>query len=114
MSPLLALTLTLLILVFALGLPTITRDLKRRRYRRDAERFAREPRVGDKAGYELDGNRWMVGIVVMHDNIACLETERVTAVGTVTSTGERDINSLRYFAPDTPLGIINMDRSEFN
>lgn len=87
--------------------PLVQWRMRERRYRLEAERFKREPRVGDKAGYKLIGDWWMVGVVQIDADtrVAQLVTERVTAFGVTNSTGTRDMRDLRWFPPDTPLGI---------
>lgn len=122
MSPSLALILSLLILIFALGLPTITRRLRSVRYARESARFLREPRVGDKAGYRIPSSlgptTYLVGVVTLAGEgdegvqMVELETDHTTALGTTRRHTWRAASTLRWFPPATPLGINTIDDPE--
>ena len=78
----------------------------------ESERFKREPRVGDKAGYRLDRSTYVVGWVYSIDNLVenrptvlGLETPTEGPMGTIERRSTRYLQDLRWFPPDTPLGI---------
>lgn len=91
----------------------------RKRYHdlHEADRFSRDPRVGDLAGYEILPTMWRVGRVIYVGSVGTdtrevrMETQVSTALGTQTMVRTRELQELRWFPPDTPLGI-NIVESE--
>lgn len=92
-------------------------ERKIRRERREAERFQRSPRIGDKAGYELTSGQWMVGEITrvgnwidyMNAKVVDLRVSRMTAMGERQITDTWSVLNLRWFPPSTPLGVVTID-----
>jgi hypothetical protein len=102
--------LVVAILIFALLLPRVAESLRARQFRREAKRFAHDPRVGDKAGYRVNGIEYRVGEVekrmyVSGELQVILKFPTDSPFGVSVHRISSPVDQLRYFPPDTPLGI---------
>lgn len=97
--------------VLVVAIPASIKQLRAQRARvnveRERERFRTHPRVGDRAGYQIKGRTWMVGEVAYagRDGLVSLDVPYFTATGTQIRTRTIPPGDLRWFPPDTPLGL---------
>lgn len=109
------------ILMWSGVIPAILKGIDDTRARRESERFQREPRVGDKAGYPIKQigvltEEWFVGEVVEvqpsdsdYGPKIWIAATLTTALGPHGHKAWGFASQLRWFPPDTPLGLNVID-----